>query len=322
MGIIANTYTAYTAVGIREELSDVIYRISPEETPFMSNVGKGSVDNTYFEWQNDALAAATTSNAQLDGNDYTTFPAVVPTTRLGNYTQISTKQVLVSGRVDRVKKAGRKSELAYQLALRSAELKRDMESIATQNNFAAPGTVGATASTTASFETFLRTNVSRGATGANATLSGGTQGYPNAAVTDGTQRAFTEALLKTVAQLVWNSGGHLTMCMLGGLQKQVASGFAGIAQQRRETGKSAATIIGAADGYLSDFGLISIVPNRFQRNRSALILDPEYIEVVFLRPFQQIELAKTGDAEKRLLLVDWGIKVNHEAAHGIVADLL
>jgi hypothetical protein len=322
MTIIANTYTAYDARGIREELSDVIYRISPEETPFISNVGKGgTVDNTYFEWQNDALAAATTNNAQLDGNDYTAFPAAVPTTRLGNYCQISTKQVLVSGRVDRVKKAGRKSELSYQLALRSAELKRDMESISCQNNFAAPGTVGATASTTASFETFLRTNTNRGAAGANSTLSGGTQGYPNAAPTDGTQRAFTEVILKDVAQKVWTSGGHLTMLMLGALQKQVASGFAGIAQQRRETGAKAAVIIGAADAYLSDFGTIQIVPNRFSRNRSGLFLDPEYIEIVFLRPFQQITLAKTGDAEKRLLLVDWGVKVNHEAAHGIAADL-
>jgi hypothetical protein len=321
MAILGNTYTAYDARGIRESLEDVIYRISPEETPFVSNVGKGgSVEQPYFEWQNDALASPNVTNSNIDGNDYTTFPAVTPTTRLGNYCNISTKQVIVSGRVDRVKKAGRKSELAYQLALRSAELKRDMETMAVQNNFAVPGST-TVASVTAGFESFLRTNVSRGATGASSTLSGGTQGYPNAALVDGTQRAFTEALLKTVAQLVWNNGGELTMLMLGGLQKQVASGFAGIAQQRRETGAKAAVIIGAADAYVSDFGTIQIVPNRFSRNRSALFLDPQYIDIVFLRPFQQIELAKTGDAEKRLLLVDWGLKVNHEAAHGIVADL-
>src|SRR5579859_7946434 len=114
MPVITNTYTAWDAKGIREDLSDVIYRISPTETPFMSSVGKGSVQQQYYEWQNDALAAASTSNAQIDGNDYTSFPAVVPTQRLGNYTQISAKQTLVSGRLDRVKKAGRKSETAYQ----------------------------------------------------------------------------------------------------------------------------------------------------------------------------------------------------------------
>ncbi|HXI67398.1 MAG TPA: DUF5309 family protein, partial [Steroidobacteraceae bacterium] len=155
MSIITNTFTAYDAKGIREELSDVIYRISPEETPFMSNVGKGSVDNYFFEWQNDALAAAA-ANAAMPGDDITAFPAVTPTSRLGNYCQVSRKLVLVDGRVDRVKKAGRKSELAYQLALRSAELKRDMEVVLTSNQ---PGLAGAnpnTPPTTAGIEAFLR----------------------------------------------------------------------------------------------------------------------------------------------------------------------
>lgn len=320
MGIIANTYTAWDAKGIREDLSDVIYRISPTETPFVSSVGRGSAEQQFFEWQNDALAAASTTNAQLDGNDYTTFPAVTPTARLANYTQISAKQVLVSGRLDRVRKAGRKSETAYQLALRAAELKRDIEATAVQNN---PGVAGGdgTASQTAGMESFLRTNVSRGATGANGTLSGGTSGYPNAAPTDGTARTFTETLLKGVLQSVWQSGGHNRVLMVDGVQKQTVSTFSGIATLRHESGGGMAKIVGAADMYVSDFGEVQIVPNRFQRHRSALVLDPDFIEIVYLRPFQQIELAKTGDAEKRLLLVDWGLKVNHEAANGIVADL-
>lgn len=322
MPIITNTYTAWDAKGIREDLSDVIYRISPTETPFVSSVGKGTVEQQYFEWQNDALAAASTSNAQVDGNDYTSFPAVTPTQRLANYTQISTKQVLVSGRLDRVKKAGRKSEVAYQLALRAAELKRDIEATATQNN---PGVAGsdAVASQTASFESFMNVaqNSSRGTGGAAPTLSGGTAGYPNAAPTDGTARTFTEALLKGVLQGVWQSGGHNKVLMVDGTQKQTASTFTGIATLRHETGQGMTRIVAAADVYVSDFGEVQIVPNRFSRHRSALVLDPSFIEIVYLRPFQQIELAKTGDAEKRLLLVDWGLKVNHTGACGIVADL-
>lgn len=320
MAVIANTYTAWDAKGIREDLSDVIYRISPTETPFMSSVGKGSCEQQYFEWQNDALAAPNLANAQIDGNDYTTFAAVTPTQRLGNYTQISAKQVLVSGRLDRVKKAGRKSETAYQLAMRAAELKRDMESILCQNQAVTVGS-DTVAGTTAGFESFMYDNVARGTGGANPTLSGGTAGYPNAAPTDGTARAFTETLLKGVLAAVWQAGGHNKVCMVDGVQKQTVSTFSGIATLRHETGNNMTRIIGAADLYVSDFGEVQIVPNRFSRHRSALLFDPDFIEVVYLRPFQQSELAKTGDASKRLLIVDYGLKVNHAGACGIVADL-
>ncbi len=320
MAQIANTYSTYGAVGIREELSDVIYRISPEETPLINNISRGeTVGQAFYEWQNDALAAAA-ANDQIEGDDYVTFPAVVPTTRLGNYVQISTKQVIVSGSNEVATKAGRKSEMAYQLALRSAELKRDMELIASQNQAARAGN-NTTSRRTAGFEAFLRTNDNRGATGADGTLSGGTSGFPNAAPVDGTLRPFTEVILKDVMQKCFTAGGKPTMLLVGPAQKQVVSGFAGIAQQRRDTGDSAAVIVGAADVYLSDFGKLSVVPSRFSRNRTALFIQPEHAGLVTFRPFQQIPLAKTGDAEKRLLLVEWGLKVTHEAAHGVAADL-
>jgi hypothetical protein len=325
MAQIANTYDTYSTRGIREELSDVIYRISPEETPLISNIGRGeTVGQPYYEWQNDALAAAG-ANDQIEGDDYTSFPAVTPTTRLANYVQISTKQVIVSGSNEKAVAAGRKSELAYQLALRSAELKRDMEFIASQNQAARAGS-NAQSRRTAGIESFLRTNTNRGTggapAGANPTLSGTTQGFPNAAPVDNsTTRAFTETILRSVMQSCFTSGGKPSMLLVGPAQKQVVSTFAGIAQQRRDTGDSAAVIIGAADVYLSDFGKLNVVPSRFSRNRTALFLQPEYAGLVTFRPFQQIELAKTGDAEKRLLLVEWGTKVMHEAAHGVAADL-
>jgi len=319
MTIVANTYTTYSAVGIRESLSDTIYRISPEETPFINNIGQGSVNSTYDEWQNDALDAPAT-NAQLEGDDIGSFPAATPTTRLGNYAQISRKLAIVSGTNEQVNKAGRKSEMAYQLAKRAAELKRDIETAATGKAAAVAGN-NTTARVSAGFESFIRTNASRAGDGAAPELSGTTQGYPDTAPTDGTTRAFTETLLKTVAQAIYTAGGKLEMLMVGPGNKVVASGFAGIAEQRRDTGDAPAVIVGAADVYVSDFGRISIVPNRFSRNRSALFIDPSQVQLNFYRAFRTIPLAKTGDAEKRMLLAEWMLKVNHEGSQGIVADL-
>lgn len=323
MAIITNTYLSYSAAGIREDLSNVIYNISPTLTPFINNVGRGKVSNVYFEWQNDSLAAAA-ANDQLEG-DETAFTAAVPTNRLANYCQISRKDVLVAGTLDAVSKAGRKAETAYQLAKKSAELKRDMEFVACQNQ-AARGGNSTTSRRTAGFESFLRTNVNRGpgagVAGANPTLSGATDGYPNAGPTDANAtRAFSETILKDVLEQIYTSGGEQKMVLLGAAQKQVFSTFAGIAQQRYNAGDDQTTIIGAADVYVGDFGKLRAVPSRFSRNQSALFIDPEHVEIVFLRPFMVEDLAKTGDAEKKHILVEWGLKVTHEAAHGVAADL-
>lgn len=313
MAIVANTFTRYSAVGIREDLSNVIYNISPEETPFISNIGRENVKNTYFEWQTDSLAAASASNAALEGDDVASFTAVSPTSRIGNYTQISTKNVVISGTLEALDKAGRRSELTYQLAKLGSELKRDMESALLANQSPVAGNT-TTARRTAGLPAFIKTNTDFGTGGAD------TAGI--AARTDGTQRAFSEALLKTVIAEVWESGGTPKMLMVGSHNKQVASGFTGIATRFRDVpAGQQAQIVGAADVYVSDFGTVNIVPNRFQRARDAFVVDPQYASMAVLRPIQQMELAKTGDAEKRLMLVEYGLKINNEAAHGIVADL-
>ena len=318
MAIVANTFTRYSAIGIREDLANVIYNISPEETPFQSNIARVNVKNTFFEWQTDSLAAANASNAALEGDDITSFDAVTPTSRLGNYTQISRKTVVISDTLESVDKAGRRSELAYQLAKQGAELKRDMEAVMLANNAATAGNT-TTARVTAGLPAFLRTNTSKGTGGADPTV---TSGVVSAARTDGTQRAFTEAMLKAVVSGVWTQGGSPKILMTGPFNKQVVSSFAGIAQVRwNQASPKPATIIGAADVYVSDFGAISIVPNRFQRERDAFVVDPEYAAVAILRPIEQKQLAKTGDAEKRMLLCEYGLQVRAEAAHGIVADL-
>ena len=313
MAIIGNTFTRYSAIGIREDLSNVIYNISPEETPFISNIGRESVKNTYFEWQTDSLAAASAANAALEGDDIGSFTAVTPTSRVGNYTQISTKNVVISGTLEAVDKAGRRSEMTYQLAKLGSELKRDMEAALLANQSPVAGNT-TTARRTAGLPAWIKTNTSFGTGGAD------TAGV--AARTDGTQRAFTEALLKTVIQKVWTAGGTPKMLMVGPFNKVAASGFTGIATRFRDVpAGQQAQIIGAADVYVSDFGTVNIVPNRFQRDRDAFVVDPDYASLAVLRPIQKMDLAKTGDAEKALLLVEYGLKVNNEAAHGIVADL-
>lgn len=319
MAAITNTYSRYDAKGIREDLANVIYNISPEDTPFTSNIGRGTASNTIFEWQVDELAAAVDNNAVVEGDDVSSFTAAVATDRLANYTQISRKDVLVSGSLEKLDKAGRRSEIAYQLSKRGAELKRDIEAATLANTAAVAGSMPSTARRSAGLPAFLRTNTNRGVGGANPTVS---NGLVNAAATDGTTRAFTEAMLKDVIQKVWTEGGTPKMLMVGPGNKVVASGFAGIAASRFNLDTPKATaIIGAADIYVSDFGQISIVPNRFQRNRDAFVLDPEYAELCWLRPISQVELAKTGDAEKRMLIGEWGLKIKQQKAIGVIADL-
>lgn len=320
MAIIANTFTRYSAIGIREELSNIIYNISPEETPFMSNGGRETVTNTFFEWQTDSLAAAST-NYQIDGDDISTFPATNPTTRIGNYTNISRKLVVLADNLEVINEAGRTSELAYQITKLGQELKRDQETTLMANSAAVGGAAG-TARQTAGLPAWLKTNSDRGTGGTDPTVSGGIVNAAAGDATTGNRRAFTLTILDAVIESVWTQGGTPKMLMVGPHNKTVVSGFSGIAANRYEVKKpEAGVIIGAADIYVSDFGAVNIVPNRFQRERDAYVLDPEFYSTCFLRPLEVIELAKTGDAEKRMLLVEYGLKVKNEAALGVCADL-
>lgn len=308
-------YNAYDAIGQREDLTDVIYNISPTETPFMSSIGKTKATAVYHEWQTDSLAAATTANAAVEGAD-ASDATLSPTTRLGNYTQILQKTIKVSGTLDAVNKAGRKSEKAYQLAKASQELKRDLETILLSNQGRDAGSSNSGARKMGSLLSWIKTNSSAQTNGGDPTTIG------VSARTDGNTRTFTEALLKEVVAEVFVSGGSPTVLMVGAAGKQKVSSFTGIGETRfNVTGAKPSTIIGAADIYVSDFGNMSVVPNRFMRTRDALILDPEYAAIAYLRPFMTNELAKAGDSDKTQVLVECTLEVKNEAAHGIVADL-
>ncbi len=318
MAIVTNTFTTFDAKGIREDLSNVITNIAPEETPFMSNIGRESISNSLYEWQTDTLAAAA-ANKQLEGDDVTSFDAVTATVRMQNYAQISRKTIVLSATEEVVNKAGRRSELAYQIAKRGAELKRDQEFTMLNGAIAAAGNT-TTARGTASLNAFVKTNYDMQTNGANPDYTT----LPNSARTDGNVRTFTETILKNVIQKVWSAGGTPKILMTGPVNKQRVSGFSGIASSRFniDGGAKPATLVGAVDIYVSDFGNVQVIANRFQRERDAWVIDPDYAKLMTLRPYQQVELAKTGDAEKRMLIVEWGLKVTAENAHGIAADLI
>lgn len=313
MAIVANTFTSHSAVGIRESLADIISNISPEETPFTSNIGSENVSNTYFEWQTDSLGSVVTT-ARIDGDDVSSFDAVSPTTRVGNYTQILRRTTIIADNLGAQDLAGRNDELSYQIAKRGREIKRDLEATMLLNNASVSGN-SSTARETGGIGAWIATNENVGTGGGLATGDGTT------ARTDGTQRAFTETILKDAMQQAYSSGGSPTILMVGPVNKQKVSAFAGIAAQRYQAGDGPTTIIGAADVYISDFGSISVTPNRFQRERDGLLLDPEYASVAYLRPIQNVELSKTGDASKSMVLVEAGLKITNEAAHAICADL-
>ena len=318
MAIVTNTFTTFDAKGIREDLSNIITNIAPEDVPYQSNIGRESISNSLFEWQTDTLAAAA-ANKQIEGDDVSSFDAVTATVRLQNYAQISRKTIILSNTEEVVNKAGRRSELAYQIAKRGSELKRDQEFTMLNNAVAAAGSTS-TARGTASLGAFLKTNVDKASDGTNPSYTT----LPSSARTDGTVRTFTETILKNVIQKVWTSGGTPKILMCGPVNKQRVSGFSGIASSRFNIngGEKPATLIGAVDIYVSDFGNVSVIANRFQRERDAWVLDPEYAKMTVLRPYQSLDLATTGDATKKMLLIEFGHKVLTEEAHGLAADLI
>ena len=310
MAQLGNTFETYDAVGNREDLQNVIYNISPTDTPFMSSIGSGNAESTKHEWQTDSLATAA-SNAQIEGDD-SPSAALSATSRVFNYTQISYKPVMVSGTQEAVNHAGRDSELAYQIAKAGKELKRDMELDLTGKNAATAGTGnGASARKSRGFESWTETNNSYGATGGN---SSGT-------VTDGTQRVLTEAILKGELKSCFDNGGDPDLLIVGSFNKQKVSGFTG--NSTRMDMAEDRSLVATIDVYVSDFGEVRVVADRFLRSsgRSALVVDTEMFATGFLRPFQTQELAKTGDAEKRLLLAEWTLVAKNEASSATIADL-
>ena len=311
----------YDQVGIREDLSDSIWDISPEEVPFSSNCSRVSVDNTFFEWQTDSLAAVSAATA-VEGAD-ATFAVAAPTVRLGNYTEIISKTAITSGTLEATDRAGRAKEMAYQVIKRGKEIKRDFEHhlVGLNQEFAVGS--DSVARQTASYQTWVKSNdtgtpgaspANRGTGGAAATTIGA------AAATDGTQRALTEAMLGAVIDAVWSAGGTPNIIMANSFNKRAISQFTGNASdtQLPRQGKK---VINAVTLYESDYGVMSVVANRFVRARDVLVYDSSFWKIGELRGMKNSEIAKTGDAEKRQVLMEAGLCASNEGSSGIIADL-
>lgn len=346
MAQVQNAYDAYEAGGTtltglsnREDLSDIIYNIAPTETPFLMLAGRGTARNAKTEWLTDTLTAAA-SNFQLEGESYD-GTTVVPPTRLFTYTQITARAVTITGTQEAIDKAGRTREMAYQLTLRSKELKRDMErhavgfattaeastlggGVAQGSTY--PNTLGTVTAgrTTASVGSWIFSNLDGGA---GDTEIGTTLGQIDTGDTHepGTARALLESSVKAGIRDAWTAGGNPGTILVDAFNKQVISSFTGGATRfdRSEDKK----LVTAIDVYVSDFGDHTVVPDRFIETQNAsdgtscYILDMNYWAINYLRPFQQTPLAKTGDAETRLLLVEWGICAKNESASAQVIDI-
>jgi hypothetical protein len=307
-----NTFTAFSAIGQREDLSDTIFNIAPSATPIMSAIGKAKATGVLHEWQTDSLAAVDTANAVLEGDDATTDSADV-TVRLGNRCMIMDKVARTTGTLEAVTKAGRDSELDYQVVKKTKELKRDMEAWIASNNIAVTGNT-TTARKAAGMLAWISTNTDCDAGGSDPSPITGAD-----ARNDGTQRAFTEAQLKNALAQAWNEGGDPTNIYVGAFNKQKFSGFTGGATRTDDAEDK--RITAAVDVYVSDFGTLKVIPSRFSRTRDCLILDTSMWKIAYLRPLQSVQLAKTGDSDRKQILVEWTLEACNEKASAGVFDL-
>ena len=274
----------------------------------MSSIGTRNVKNVVFDWQTESLPTPS-GTGQLEGFELSRA-ASTATARVSNVCQISYRDATVTGSQDASDAAGKRSEMAHQLAIMAKALKRDMEEALCQKGAKTTGDA-TTARVTGGFESWITTNDSRGTSGAS---TGG-----GAAPTDGTQRALTETLLKDVLELMFASGAEPNLAICGPHNKQVISGFTGRSQARQMV--DANTVEASVSIYSSDFGELKIVPSNRSRERSLLLVDPEFAKVSYLRSFDTIDIATIGDAETKMIVVEYGLEVSNEAAHGVVADL-
>ena len=323
MAIVTNTFQSTAAKGNREELSDIVSRITPEDTPIYSMIPTVSFKTTHPEWETDDLAAPA-DNAQLEGDEYA-FGATTAAVRAGNYTQIMRKEGIISGTQDATDNAGGVEQIKYQKLKKAVELRKDAEfSIVTAN-----ASVAGTTRKSGSLSTWITSNVSRGATGANGGYSTGTG--LTVAPTNGTQRAFTKTLLDTVMQAGYQNGANFGHVFTSPYVKSVFVTFmsdANVATFRymAENGQGN-RIIANADIYEGPFGKVVIHPNRVMAGsaglaRNVFLVDTEFAEYGWFRKIKEDkDVAKTGDAQKFVRIGEGALKVKNEKGMGVVADV-
>ena len=310
----ATTTTVSNTSGLAEDFEDIIFDVSPTDTPMLTLAKRTKANARYHQWQVDSLAAASSNKAE-EGAD-ASYATAAQTTTLGNYCQISTKTVDISRTLDIVNKYGRKSEVAMQLMKRGKELKRDMEFTICRNQASA----STTARATAGWETMISGNLVASNSGQTADYS--VRGFSAASWTapeDGSSTTFVEADLTSALGLAWADGGDPSVIMMSKLNKNRFNAFSGIATKYNEVkGTAQAIVAGAADIYVSSYGNHTVKLNRYMRDVAVFCIDPEYISVAYLDGIKKTPMAKTGDSERHLLTVEYALVANSLDAHATV----
>lgn len=338
-----------TRVGnqVREDFTDVVQDISPTQTPFITNIGRAKATQDAHEWPQDSLPDAKATNQHVDGDDFVAEGGtgqvgtggagsrISAGDRVGNFCEIGRFDIVVSRRAETTKSAGRVGKLSYQLAKAGRALKRDCEASATDNNSAVRGSE-TVAGRTAGAPAWIRANSSRSSSGtAGADPAALVAGFPtgNAATDSSTTRALSETDLLEVIASSYIQGGDPDMIMMFPTVKQKFSNYmfspdntnAGrIATQFQNVPTKAmggVTAVGAVDVYVSDFGVLDVVPNRFQRARDVLVLEKDMWAIAYLEGYNLTDVNRTGLSEKRILSVDWCLEAKQAEASGIVADV-
>lgn len=313
MAKVTNAVATYDVTTNREDLADAIYRIDPEDTPFMGAVPRVKASAVLHEWSTQELSSINTANARLEGDALSRAASTTPA-RKQNYCQISSRDATVTGTQRATNPAGIEDMMAYQMSLKSVELRRDMEAILLGNSGQQAGDA-TTARTLRSFNAWISGNGSRGAAGADSTAA-------TAAATDGTAgdlRTFTEDMLKDAIKDAFDDGGKPSKVFVGAFNKQKFSTFTGRATAREQV--KVGTVQGSASVYASDFGDLMVIPNRTQRGRDVWCVDPSKVAVAFLRSFEPQELGRVGDAITRDIISEYTLEMRHPEAHALVADL-
>jgi len=313
MAKVTSAVATYDVTTNREDLTDAIYRIDPEDTPFLSMVPRTKATAVLHEWSNQALGTVNTANARLEGDALTRATSTTPT-RKQNYCQISSKDATVTGTQRATNPAGIDDMMAYQMSLKSVELKVDQEAILLGNSGQAAGNT-TTARKLRSFNAWLSGNGSRGANGADSTAV-------TAAATDGTAgdiRTLTETIFKDAIKDAYEDGGKPTVALVGPFNKQIVSTFTGRTNSRQNVAED--KVLGSVSVYGSDFGDIKIVPSRTQRDRDCYLVDPKKVKVAYLRAFEPQEMGRVGDAITRDIISEYTLEMCHPDAHAGIFDL-
>lgn len=311
MGVPSNTLQTYQSNYNAEDVSEIIFNISPIDTPFLTMAKKGTAEATYTEWPIESLSSVDNANANIEGDDASIDASTTPS-RVGNYTQLMDKTVSVTTTQNAIRKYGAKNEFARQKAKKGKELKRDMETVLLLNQARVVGAAG-TAQKMRSMGSWLTTNVSRGGSGAN--------GSSSAAATDGTQRNFTEALFRSLLATTITNANELPSVVLAGPANRanLSSQLSGNSTKFYELKDG--TLNASISVYRSDYGPLKMVMDRFQRERDMWLINPDYIGIRTLEPLQYQDLAVTGLTQKGQMWTNFTLEVSNEAAHGVLADL-